>query len=172
VKTIVKEDFLLPSFFERLQNIVNGNSINWQFENDTVYNANDNQMMFTHTLYNKLIKQESILKPIFEPILYFVDELIDIKDLLKMKMNLYVNHTIQHKQKKHIDIAKEDKKTAIDGLKTAVFNFTTCDGYTQVEDKKYPSKENSIIIFDGNKLHCGATPTNTKSRIVLNLNVI
>ena len=92
-------------------------------------------------------------------------------------MNCYVNHTVQHVHAKHVDVrhgedSKHAKKdTPVQGIVTAIYNFTDCDGFTKIEDKKYPSKANSIIIFDGTKLHCGATPTNTKKRVVLNINV-
>ena len=87
-----------------------------------------------------------------------------------MKMNLYVNRGKQYVHQPHIDIY--DGRTPRPGVITGIFNFTTCDGFTQIEKKKYPSKRNSIILFDGTKVHCGSTPTNTKTRIVLNINLI
>ena len=172
-ETIVKENFLFPSFFKRLTHIIESQFLQWHFEKDTVYQANDSHMFFTISLFDKRQKQlDNPYKSLFDPILYFLAEEIEFDEVLKMKMNFYVNHTVQHDHKKHIDVSQgNDGKTPLPGVVTAVFNFTDCDGFTQVEDIKYPSKANSIIIFDGGKYHCGATPTNAKKRVVLNINV-
>ena len=176
-KTIFKENFLFPSFFKRLTHIIDNQFLDWRFEENTILGAKDNHMLFALSLFNKKApehnKAASTYRFIFEPILYFMSQEVTFKEVIRMKMNLYVNHTVQHVHKKHIDATKgNDGKTPLPGVVTAIFNFTECDGFTQVEDTKYPSKANSIIIFDGSKYHCGATPTNTKKRVVLNLNVV
>jgi len=173
-ETIVKENFLFPSFFKRLTVLIESQFLEWRFEKETVYQAKDNHMFFAITLFDQ---GTNVLngphKLIFEPILYFINQEVDFKEVLRMKMNMYVNHTVQHVHQKHTDITQGgDGKTPMKGLVTAIFNFTDCDGFTQIEDTKYPSKANSIIIFDGNKKHCGATPTNAKKRVVLNINVV
>ena len=56
------------------------------------------------------------------------------------------------------------------GIKTAVFNFTTCDGGTNVGDIFYKSVSNEIIIFNRENKHFGIVQTNTPRRIVLNIN--
>ena len=178
IKTIFKENFLLPAFFDKLTKVIESQALDWHWEEKTVEWANDNHFMFTTLLYARLSKQKSNWLPIFEPILYFLAEEVKFKEVLKMKMNLYVNHTVQHVHAEHVDMRHgEDtqhgkKDTPLQGVITAVYNFTDCDGFTKIEDKKYTSKANSIIIFDGTKLHCGATPTNTKKRVVLNINVM
>ena len=174
-ETIVKENFLFPSFFNRLNNLIESQQLDWRFEGETVVGAKDNNIFFSLTLFNKITNTlNTPYKQVFEPILYFVNQEVDFKDCIRMQMNLYVNHTVQCLQKKHIDVfdSNSKDKAPLKGLVTAVFNFTDCDGFTQIEDKKYPSKANSIIIFDGTKFHCGATPTNAKKRVVLNINVI
>ena len=174
-ETIVKENFLLPLFFQKLNQLIESQFINWRFEKDTISCTKDNHMLFGHCIFDstqKIRVLNSEYKSLFEPVLYSLYEEVKFTDVLRIKLNLYVNHTVQHIHAKHIDITKRDGKTALNSLVTAVLNFTDCDGYTQIEDKKYPSKANSIIIFDGNKMHCGATPTDTKKRVVLNMNVI
>ncbi len=169
-KTQIKENFLFPSFIERLEYVLD--QIEWRFEKTTAYEE-DNNFMFTHLLFDQLNPQNIIQSPhkiIFDPIFYFIKEMIEVKQLLRMKLNLYVNRGQQYIHQPHIDIY--DGLTPRPNIITGVFNFTTCDGFTQIEKKKYPSQRNSIILFDGTKMHCGATPTNTKTRMVLNINLI
>ena len=172
-KTIVKENFLFPSFFSRLTRDIENSTIDWYWEDKTIpVGEDDRHCMFATVLFDKFQNTTSKWFPIFEPFLYFLHEEVSFTTLLKMKMNLYVNHTVQHVHAKHIDLYNvANNPRALDFI-TAVFNFTDCDGFTQIEDKKYPSKANSIIIFDGKNLHQVATPTNTKKRVVLNINVL
>ena len=45
------------------------------------------------------------------------------------------------------------------------------DGYTRFEDgTKIESVANRVAVFESNLKHCGTTCTNTKSRVVINLN--
>ena len=54
---------------------------------------------------------------------------------------------------------------------TAILNLTTCNGYTLIGDDKIPSKENELIYFDANTLHCGVTQDDVQVRVVININV-
>ena len=175
-ETIVKENFLFPSFFRKLNNSIESQRLLWNFEKATVYGQQDNHMFFSIILYEDLLgSRDKILThpytDLFYPVLYFLDEEVSFRDVLRMKLNFYVNHTVQHVHQPHIDISAPNSKASLDGVVTAILNFTDCDGFTKIEDTKYPSKANSIVIFKGDKPHCGATPTNTKKRVVLNLNV-
>jgi len=38
--------------------------------------------------------------------------------------------------------------------------------------EKFMSKQNQIIIFDGDIEHCGATATDVEKRIMLNINLV
>ena len=40
------------------------------------------------------------------------------------------------------------KNKPTDNITNAIFNFTTCNGGTVINDEEYESKENSIIIFN------------------------
>jgi len=57
--------------------------------------------------------------------------------------------------------------------KTAVFNFTTCDGgtifYIDGKEEFIESVENSVVIFDGPTEHAGVTQKNSNIRCLLNM---
>jgi hypothetical protein len=55
--------------------------------------------------------------------------------------------------------------------KTAILYMNTCNGYTQFENgEKVLSEENKIIVFDSNLKHAAVNQTDTKQRIVININ--
>jgi len=57
------------------------------------------------------------------------------------------------------------------GNMTAIYYLNTCNGYTLFQDgQKCESVENRICIFPGSKWHCGTTTSNTKNRMVVNIN--
>ena len=53
---------------------------------------------------------------------------------------------------------------------TAIINLTTCNGYTIIGNEKIMSKENELMFFDADTLHCGSIQTDTQTRIVININ--
>ena len=86
--------------------------------------------------------------------------------LLRVKANLTPMRSRIIERPYHIDFDLPNLTQ-----KTAIFNITTCDGYTRFEDgDDVPSVENRMIIFDGNMKHAGTTTTNEKARVVINLN--
>jgi len=52
-------------------------------------------------------------------------------------------------------------------FKSAIFFLNTCDGYCRIENEKFFSEENKIIVFNSNLIHTGSTTTNQKRRIVI-----
>ena len=52
---------------------------------------------------------------------------------------------------------------------TTIFNFTTCNGGTIIDNKEYLSKVNQALIFNNQLEHQGFTQTDTPIRIVLNI---
>tara|TARA_B100000945_G_C19865894_1_gene360530 strand:- start:150 stop:473 length:324 start_codon:yes stop_codon:yes gene_type:complete len=86
--------------------------------------------------------------------------------LLRVKSNLTPMRSRIIERPYHIDMDLPNL-----AQKTAIFNITTCDGYTRFEDgDDVPSVENRMIIFDGNMKHSGTTTTNEKARVVINVN--
>ena len=57
------------------------------------------------------------------------------------------------------------------GNLTAIFYINSNDGYTEFEDGTIVNSiQNRILIFPGNLKHRGASPTDVKSRALLNIN--
>ena len=168
----VKENFLPNEFNKRLQSLLESNNLAWYFEPRSLSTVNDGNFMFTHSLFNRKNNHESKWLKLFDPILYFIADIISFRDCARMKMNCYPNRGKIYEHAKHVDILDPLTEKPIDGLITCVYNFTTCNGYTIIGDEKFMSKQNQIIIFDGDIKHCGATATDVEKRIMLNINLV
>lgn len=168
----VKENFLPNEFNKRLQSLLASNNLAWYFEPRSLSTKDDGNFMFTHSLFNRKNNFESKWLKLFDPILYFVADIIPFRDCVRMKMNCYPNRGEIYEHAKHTDILDPITEKPVDGLITCIYNFTTCNGYSIIGDKKIMSKENQIIIFDGDIEHCGATATDVEKRIMLNINLV
>ena len=168
-KIRIKKNLLPAVYFNKLKHLVTGRAFPWYFLNQTVdYSGvkQDKHFMFVHTLYNKVPPTPALhLYKEFEPILYFLD--FPIKELLRMKLNLYTNQNKIIKHVSHTDIVEKNKPT--ENVTLSLLNFITCNGGTIIKDKKYPSNENELLIFDNLNKHSGVVQTDTPTRIVLNI---
>ena len=57
---------------------------------------------------------------------------------------------------------------------TAIFYFNTSNGWTEFEacGTKIESIANRMVIFSGDKVHCGTSCTDKHARVLLNINYI
>ena len=87
----VKENFLPKEFDKRLQSLLESNNLAWYFEPRSLSTKDDGNFMFTHSLFNRKNNFESKWLKLFDPILYFVADIIAFRDCVRMKMNCYPN---------------------------------------------------------------------------------
>jgi len=162
----VIENLIDKEEFKKIQNIfTNSAYLPWYYNSTTTHQTDDNDFMFTHTIY----LDDQIKSDVYNDcinLFFKVSQEVKRYKLLRIKANLYTNQSKNIYHKVHVDY--KDLKD----YKTAVYNFSTCNGGTilYLEDKEIdiPSIENSLIIFDGNIKHRGYTQTDTKTRILLN----
>lgn len=169
---IIKNNFLPLIFYNRLKQIVTGNELNWFYQNRTLESSvAQDQFMFTHQLCRVAKGKTSPFFEIFEPIKYWLAEDIEFTDLIRMKLNLYTNQNKRIEQEKHHDLRDKSTSEIVPGVTLAIFNFTTCNGGTIINDKEYASHENEALIFSNNDEHGGIVQTDTPTRIALNIAV-
>lgn len=179
-------DNLLPQLYlNKLKFILSGDSekdinnkskFNW-FWNDFTSSdgkgtALDNNFMFTHVIWNMHTDNKSPYFETFCPIVYFISQHIPVKDVVRIKLNLYTNQNKKIVHAKHRDITDLETRKPLEKCNITVLNLTTCNGGTIINDKEYLSKENQAVIFDNNTEHQGFTQTDTSRRIVLNIATI
>ena len=112
----------------------------------------------THMIYS-----DTITSPYYERILSHCCEQLDIKSLIRVKINMYPNTEKIYEHGMHFDYHFPHKG--------AILSINTCDGYTKFEDgTKIDSVANRLLLFDASKLHSSTTTTNQPVRINININ--
>ena len=175
-KVKVEKNFLPPIFFKKLKTIVSDTTVifPWYFEPMTAidkYFTPDHEFMFTHVLFGQDKGPTSTFFKDFEPIIYYLNDKIKIKNILRMHVNLYTNQNKVIKHGTHVDLLDDSIRfKPRPGVTVSILNFTTCNGGTIIGGKRHPSRENEILIFDNKIQHNGIVQTDTQTRIVLNIN--
>ena len=167
---------VLPElFFNKLLATISANTFPWYFQENTIdVSESKNNFMFTHMLaaVDPTILEDSPMEEksgwfkTFEPIQYFINKEFKIKKLMRMKLNLYTNQQLKIKHESHVDYPTKINQ----GIKTAIFNFTSCNGGTNINNKIVKSEANELHIFDNEVKHFGIVQTDTPVRMVLNIN--
>ena len=119
---------------------------------------------FSHNLYTSKDKQSD--RKLLDTILLPIILKLDVKQLVRAKVNLYTNQHRHIHTQYHIDSHNED-------VKAAIYYVNTNNGYTKFETgEKASSLENSIVLFDAHKRHKAVSQTDTKTRVNININYL
>ena len=153
----VIDNFLSKKDYLDLKNLFFSDHFPWFFhERSCVYDSNSH-FQFIHGFYGEN-KVNSIF---FEKLTPLINKL-NVLSLYKVKANLNTKTEKTIETGKHDDI-NDEKYTS------AVFFLNECDGYCRIGNKKYFSKDNTLIKFKSNTIHTGSTPSNVDRRIVVNI---
>ena len=150
-------NFLDKKYIESLQKEFLSNTFPWFFLNFKVF-ENDGNFQYIHLFYN----EDRVNSNYFNLLNPFLD-LLDIKSLVKLKLNLTPRDSIFKKYDFHKDVKFD--------CNTAIFYLNTNNGKTIFEDgEEIESEENKLIIFPSKLKHTGTTTTDKPYRMVLNIN--
>ncbi len=118
-----------------------------------------NLFYLTHLVYD-----HTVISPFYyNEIIPYLNQKLNIKSLIKMKINMYTFTETIREHGMHIDAPYSHK--------AAILSINTCDGYTKLEDgTKIDSIENRILLFDASRPHAGSTTTNQSVRVNININ--
>tara|TARA_R110002020_G_scaffold211620_1_gene417855 strand:+ start:429 stop:920 length:492 start_codon:yes stop_codon:yes gene_type:complete len=147
-----------------MNEVMLGDSFPWYFYPNTVIKQ-DNNFMFVH-MFVRNTKINSDFFYLLEPLLNYINEKKPYEKIERVKANLYTNQNKNIKHGSHHDLEKDNKNGFI-----SLFNLTTCNGSTIIDNKKHLSKKNELMIFD-NVEHYGITQTDTQSRVCINFNFL
>lgn len=165
----VINNFLEENYFKELQNTFTNNNFAWHYQprSSDMPDAFDFDFMFTHNCYHFKHGVRSNVFELLQPLIIKTGITTGKSYLMRAKANLYTNQAENIVHQKHTDYPAETD------YKTAVFNFTTCNGgtifYIDGKEEFVESVENSIVVFDGPTDHAGVTQTNSNIRVLLNM---
>ena len=157
MKIEIKNNFLDKADFDYLKKIFTSNEFPYYY-NDFKVNENDGGNQFTH-----IFLREGVINSNYFDLLNPILEKLNAKSLYRIKLNMTIKQNKIKSYNFHTDL---DIK-----CNTAVFYLNTNNGKTIFESgKEISSVENKMIIFPSSIKHTGTTHTDTKYRLVLNLN--
>lgn len=151
------DDVLPKPVFREMRDFMLGKDFPWYLGDGIVY-PNDGGRQLVHLFYANQMPMSNH----FDFIVPF-QKYLNAAALLRVKANLLLktHEIIEHEM--HVD---QDIK-----CKVAVYYLNTNNGYTGFEDgTKIESKENRLVIFDGEIMHHGTTCSDADVRAVINFN--
>ena len=170
IKFKVEDNYLDTPVYLKIKEVFEGNGICWKFFGGTSSLTDDpKQFYFGHNIYQDHMSVSPVgleLSPLFDK--------INPMALHRVRVNL-MPRTEEHIESDfHSDytegFAYPDK---IDLWSTSIYYLNDCDGYTKLEDGTViKSKANRLLTFVGDVRHLGASCTDKKRRLVVNLNYI
>lgn len=165
---MIKEhkNFLTKEEFKKIYDLLTGDNFPWYLNNNKTFidkNYNIHDWQLTHTFYKNFNIWSSFFN-FLEPLIKKINPV----SLLRIKVNLTAPHDKIISYGMHTDFDYKEKN-----IKTGIFYINTNNGLTIFENNiKYKSEKNKFIFFPCNLKHAGTTHTDTKQRIVLNINWI
>ena len=166
MKPVVIDNFLDEQSFRNLQNVILGNDFTWFYINSIDYSDEEgDKFQFFHAFFKEAIGVNSHQCGILSNIL----NKIKPKDIFRIKANLLTRTSKIEVNTFHSDIVD----LGILPWTTSILYINTNNGMTTLEDgAKIDSVENRALLFDGLIKHCSSTCTNSRSRLVVNVNYI
>jgi hypothetical protein len=166
------ENFLPNSLLEKILNLILCNKFNWNYgtivtEDKCIADDLENQQIF------HMICRDNYTSPHIELFNYVFREL-KADSVLRAKINLTWRREISKKIGWHVDYSPTPKNKNNVKLKTCIIYLNDNDGGTifkyKNEEILIRCKKNTAVIFDSEIEHCGLTCSQSKNKILLNIN--
>ena len=169
----VIDNFLSESEFLPIKTTLLSADFPW-YHQDKVSGVNDKKNMldtyYSHVFFSSIRQDSEEGYPrgvtsgfynLFFPLLHK----LEVNSLIKLRVNNYPHTHKKIQNNFHVDNFYPHK--------VAILYINTNNGMTTLEDgAKIDSVENRALLFDGLIKHCSSTCTNSRSRLVVNVNYI
>tara|TARA_B100001029_G_C14894329_1_gene357227 strand:+ start:216 stop:710 length:495 start_codon:yes stop_codon:yes gene_type:complete len=159
----VIDDFLDKEDFIFINNLILNEPFPW-FYMESYKEKPDQDKTNNFSYYLNILYENTVpTSQYYETIMKFILKKIEIKSIIRVKLNSYIkgDKLVEHEMHRDYDYFNHG----------AVFSINTCDGYTKLEDgTKIDSVANRILVFDASKPHCSTNTTNQSRRVNINFN--
>lgn len=166
----VIDDYLDEESFKQLQGRLLSQGICWHFAQFTDGRSeNKDQFYFGHNIYINHSWVSSLSNDL-SPLIAKINPMA----IHMIRANLMTKSQGHIESELHSDLdINAPTKDRIDQWTTAIFYINDCNGYTKLEDGSViESRANRLVAFPSNVRHLGATCTDEKRRVLINLNYI
>ena len=156
----IKKNILKKDKIKEINNIILNEQFPWYLQKKINSLDKTGYGYFTHSLY----LDNKINSRFYEMIIPEIIKSLNIKSLIRARLNLYPTTSKTVKHAYHIDYQFKHI--------SAVYFLNTNNGFLFFKNplKKVKPENNKCVIFDGNHFHCSSSCTDKSHRITLNLN--
>ena len=156
----IKKNILKKDKIKEINNIILNDQFPWYLQKKINSLDKTGYGYFTHSLY----LDNKINSRFYEMIIPEIIKSLNIKSLIRARLNLYPTTSKTVKHAYHIDYQFKHI--------SAVYFLNTNNGFLFFKNplKKVKPENNKCVIFDGNHFHCSSSCTDKSHRITLNLN--
>ena len=154
----VIDNFLPEPDFKTLREMVTLPEFPWSLVDEIAYKGDHTQHFYmAHYLFN-----ETIVSNYYQPVIDKFKTRMDIKSLIRIKVNLYPSGDKLVEHSPHVDYKFSHKG--------ALYYLNTCDGHTRIQGEKVETIANRMVFFDPGESHNSTNCTNDKYRLNINFN--
>ena len=182
----VIDNFLDQSYFEEVRNYITSSQQEWHlYDNISVstlpFNSPEEYQNLSSFGFGFDVVGGSYTCEILEDLVKYVLDYFNCSEILRVRLDMTVFNPIKFKHLPHVDGFGEHK--------TAILYMTDSDAETVIYNEKLLNetdvvdfenlsiqqtvipKENRLVVFDGQYLHTGHSPSRYMKRILLNINM-
>ena len=190
-EVIVVDDFLTPRYHAAILNFVSSNEFPWTITKNITHEKVDEAVagLGGFGFQNHVIKFDgqrvyedfSFLQPILMPFVYQIQDTFGYERYLRVRVDMTVYNPEKYYHAVHTDLPGIKHAACVyylndsDG-ETVIYNESTVDcpnpedadlSMSNVKEVVYP-KANRLVIFDGSLYHSGHSPSENKTRLIIN----
>ena len=180
------DNFLTKSYYEKILELVTGSNFEWWYINnitDVSKKMIDSEPLhfndygFEHNFIHRKEGPVSRFASFIEPLLFQILDVTDCDDILRARADMITWSKEDFIHPPHIDFHFPNTASVFyvnesDG--DTIFYNIKLEGVPKDKDlKEYDRvspKPNRLVIFEGDLLHTGCSPTKHKNRIIINSN--
>jgi len=167
----ITDDFLSQEDHKIIHDGMMNMGFAWEYSNNKVYELphdaglRDHQLV--HMFFSRTGAMSSNIK-LINPIMMKLEVLAVHR--IKANLELYTGDTA-HESDFHVDWKNPHTQEGCKNMTVGIYYVNTNNGYTEFEDgSKVESVANRFVSFTGDLIHRGVSQTDTKERVVINLN--
>jgi hypothetical protein len=160
------DDFLDSEQYTQINHILINSGFPWYYQNTVTYDndCEDGSFFFNHYLYRYGGICSWFTGQVLDPLL----NRLDVKTLLRAKVNCYSRQSMRFPHKLHRDMDEDHW--------VALWSVNDNNGATKLivdgQEREIMSKANRLILFNGKIQHCAVSHTDQKIRVNININYI
>jgi hypothetical protein len=178
------DNFLTKTYYKNILELLTSDEFEWKYKDNmsTVPDPNSTNFSeygFSHWFGYKEGGPVSRFSPFINPLLYQIMDVVNCDIILRARADMVTWSKDDYIHSAHTDFPYPNTASVFyinesDG-DTIFYNIKPEDAPKDKDLKEYDRvspKPNRLVIFDGDLLHTGCSPTKHKNRIIINSNYI